>query len=556
MTLLRRLSAALLALVLLPGLVAAQAVAARVVEDASGAPVAGAFVTLLDDAGHPRIAGLTGADGRVLLQAPAPGSYRIRAERVGYSSPVSAPFTLAAGETREEALKVAPVPIQLEGLVARAGRRCVMRGGDDDDVNAVWEEARKALNAAAWTESLHLIDFQARSFTRELDPGTLRVRREVFHDLAGSGGPAYESVPAEDLAENGYIRPDGDGWIYYAPDAQVLLSDTFLDTHCFRLRRGEHENAGRVGLAFQPVRDGKLPDIQGVLWLDAKSAELRYLEFEYIRLPRRHGRRDAGGRVDFQRLPGGAWIVSHWRIRVQMAASQEDVGLGQAMLLERRAPVREFGGEVTEIVDPSASPTRTARGVVQGRVTAAPGEPLPPGLQVYLAGTAYRTDADSAGAFRINGVPDGQYTATLTDPRIALLGFPAPGAAVEVRAGVAAPLELVYPREEEIFASVCPQDTAVADRTGAIYGTLRGGSSGAPLGNVRLQLAWKEGIRPESRPGSAEAVTDQDGTFRICRLPLDRWLEARALDGEAWQPAGRFRLRTVGLVEQELRTAP
>jgi hypothetical protein len=52
MTLLLRLSATLLALALLPGLAAAQAVAARVVDGASGRPVEGALVTLLDDTDH------------------------------------------------------------------------------------------------------------------------------------------------------------------------------------------------------------------------------------------------------------------------------------------------------------------------------------------------------------------------------------------------------------------------------------------------------------------------------------------------------------------------
>jgi hypothetical protein len=431
-----------------------------------------------------------------------------------------------------------------------------MRGGDDADVNTVWEEARKALNAAAWTESLHLVTFQSRRFERELEPGSLRVLREFFHDGSATGGPAYESRPAEELADSGYVRPDGDGWMYYAPDAQVLLSDAFLDTHCFQLRSGKGENAGLVGLAFLPVRDGSLPDIQGVLWLNAGNSQLKYLEFEYVRLPPRHGRREAGGRVDFRRLPSGAWIVSHWWIRVEMAVLRESLWQGQSLRLEEGGPVREVGGEVTAIGDSGAPAPRIARGVVTGRVTAPRHESLPAGLQVYLSGTTYRVGVDSAGAFRIPDVPEGRYSVTLTAPRLAALGFPAPHATVEVRSGAVALVRLPYPGQDEFTAAICPGDVAKGEQVGAVYGTLRARGTGAPLGHARLQIIWTEGPRPDGRAGSAETVTNREGGFHLCGLPVDRWLEARAFTSGDWHSAGVIRLMFIGFTEQDLQAAP
>ena len=46
--------------------------------------------------------------------------------------------------------------------------------------------------------------------------------------------------------------------IYWAPDAAVLLSDEFLDTHCFHVTRNERRAPGLIGLAFQPVRGRNL----------------------------------------------------------------------------------------------------------------------------------------------------------------------------------------------------------------------------------------------------------------------------------------------------------
>ena len=57
----------------------------------------------------------------------------------------------------------------------------------------------------------------------------------------------FESLPADSLVHYGFVQSDGRDQMYYAPDAGVLLSDPFLDTHCFRLASGRE---GLVGLAF------------------------------------------------------------------------------------------------------------------------------------------------------------------------------------------------------------------------------------------------------------------------------------------------------------------
>ena len=60
---------------------------------------------------------------------------------------------------------------------------------------------------------------------------------------------------------------------YSAPDARVLLSDEFLDTHCFRIAEAQNGD-GRIGLAFEPLEDSPLRDIEGVLWIDRSTAML------------------------------------------------------------------------------------------------------------------------------------------------------------------------------------------------------------------------------------------------------------------------------------------
>jgi hypothetical protein len=183
-------------------------------------------------------------------------------------------------------------------------------------------------------------------------------------------------------------------------------------------------------------------------------------------------------------------------------------------------------------------------------------ESLPAGLEVYLSGTTYRATPDSTGAFRIPDLPEGRYSVTLTAPRLAALGFPAPHATVEVRAGSVALVHLPYPGQEEVTAAICPQDVARGEQVGAVYGTLRASGTGTPLARTRLQIVWTEGPQPDGRPGSAETVTNREGGFHLCGLPVDRWLEAQAFTSDDWHSAGVIRLMIIGFTERDLRAAP
>ena len=130
----------------------------------------------------------------------------------------------------------------------------------------------------------------------------------------------WKSLPVDDLLSGGFVRPDGDGSAYYAPDADVLLSDAFLDTHCMRLADGENDSEGLIGLAFEPVGDRGITEISGVLWVDPSNGELRWLDYgyEYLDVPNRER---LGGRVRFEGLPDGTWIVRDWAIRMPLLSA-------------------------------------------------------------------------------------------------------------------------------------------------------------------------------------------------------------------------------------------
>jgi hypothetical protein len=319
----------------------AQTVRGRLLEPDSETPIAAALVLLIDSAGRELDGVLTDDEGTFLLRAPGSGTYRLRAEHIAYRTTTSAPLELAAGESRLYRMAISIRPIELSSLDVEAERQCTVRPEAGLEMASLWEAARKALNAVRWTERGQLFVFEVVRYQSELDPRT-RVVRQQQADTTWRMARPFVAANADDLVRHGFVQESPGDTSYYAPDADVLLSDAFLDTHCFEVRtRGE---AGLIGLDFQPVPGRDVADVRGVLWLDHQTGALRSLDFQYtgldIGVPSTH----FGGRLEFERLPTGAWIIGNWSIRGPIIARG---GWGRPRTL---AGIKEVGGTVLQII--------------------------------------------------------------------------------------------------------------------------------------------------------------------------------------------------------------
>ena len=329
---------ALAAALLTAGPACAQAVQGRVTETGTGQPVAGAVVVLLDAQGGRVAATLTDAQGAFAVRADAAGTYSLRAERVGYATATSPAVPLAAGETAEQALAMQPRQVTLEPLlVTGAQRECTLR--PQAEAAVVWEELRKALDAASVAEAGQRHAFRKRMFRRDR---TLYRRRLIdsqdWTTPDFSTEPFY-ATPVARLARFGYVEgAEGDSVIFHVPDANTLLSEAFLDHHCFRLR----QRRGAVGLEFAPTADRTLPDVRGVLWMHPRTGRLHRLDYTYVNLPYENPGDALGGRLEFEQLPDGAWIVRRWVVRMPRLRKSESGATFVAALTEQ-------GGEVLEI---------------------------------------------------------------------------------------------------------------------------------------------------------------------------------------------------------------
>lgn len=301
----------------------AQTLRGQVVEEGTGAAIAGALVLLISPDGEESASGVSGGAGAFVIRVPAPGEWSLRVERIGFASSTAGPFRLATGADRTVPLVVSSIPVDLPTITVESekGGVCRLDRTEGETVWRLWDEARKALQVSQIVEGQ--IVYETEVMERFVDPFDTTIGHEYTDFIIAAGRSPFGVPSPEDLQERGFVRDSAEGGLaFYGPDATVLLSDTFQESHCFHAIRG---NDGLVGLAFEPAQAPLKPDIRGTLWLDAATSELMTINFEYAGLRPRGDLGigpDASGLVVYDRIENGGWIVRKWKIRIPIDSAE------------------------------------------------------------------------------------------------------------------------------------------------------------------------------------------------------------------------------------------
>lgn len=505
-----------------PGPLLAQAIEVRVV-GAGERPLGGALVSLLDRRGAVQVRVLADDLGRARLAATA-GHYAVRVDAIGYEGRTEPVFELMADQVRRIVVSLAVRPLDLGELVVQSSRPVVCRLSREEGtaVARLWEEARKALLATQLTRAAGGTVLELVTFERDLNRRG-QVLDERRASRVGATAQPFRSADPEDLRREGYVRQDGAESWYFGPDADLLLSEVFLEDHCFRIRLPAAPGDSLVGLAFEPVRGRRVPDITGVLWLDGRSAELRYVEFGYtgLDLPTDAGR--AGGRVEFARLPGGAWIVGQWSIRMPRVVRRRlSTGVRDSVI-----GFREAGGTAAPTAPGAAerSAGRQLAGLV-GRVTdGVTGLPLG-GVEVSVQAGRYADTTDQTGQYRIDAPGEGSFVVTAVDGRFALAGIDSLRAAARLVRGRLDTVDFVVPLFDAAVRALCPTYRTRPDH-GLVLGQVVDSSTGLPVEGLQIRARVVDLAIVD--PGSAgyrsrqfETATSERGWFALCGLPIER----------------------------------
>jgi hypothetical protein len=293
----------------------AQEIRGTLQEEPPGRPLPDAVVQLL--AGQDSVAAsvVTSLSGRFALQPRQAGRYRIRVLRIGHSPWLSSPLDLTADQVRDTTIQVSPQPVTLADIVITATTQCQASLSGDDRMALLFDQARTAM-ALAEGDSSGDLEFRG-STVRRIYNSTGYIWQELRWPLFTRGDWPVESQSPDSLVRFGFVQPRDSvqGPVYFGPDVPVFFSNAFLDSHCFRLVRAPKGGEELSGLAFEPVRQRELPDIEGVLWLDRTTGSLTRLVFRYTRLWDWVPKRSVGGEIQFGRLAGGRPVVTGWLLR-------------------------------------------------------------------------------------------------------------------------------------------------------------------------------------------------------------------------------------------------
>lgn len=519
------------------------------------APITGALVVLLDARGLAIAQTASREDGNYSITAPTPGSYRAQVLQIGWRPTMAGPFALRAGVSTTANIDVTGARIPLDAIVVTDRSDCRVRPDSAASAFILWDEARKALIAATMTRAEPLTMSLSRT-EQSLDRTGSRVLWDSTKAQVGQSLNPFSSLAPELLAQRGYMSSDPDGnKTYWGPDATVLLSESFISSHCIRpetpsVQAGD--SARLIGVAFSPAAKRRgIVEIEGVVWLDRSTAELREIVYHYVNTTSVIERAEPGGRIEFLRIPGGRWIVHQWSIRVPSTVTSlrrgDPSGIpGTARVdtpVEELSGIRLTSGQVSEIRRGSDVLWERGRVTLLVRVLdSATAQPMR-GVLVRAAQSPSAIASDSAGSVRLDRVTPGPLTVRLESAELELVGRSPILAPVNVPNTNDATVAISIPSARAIVVARCG-DRVLDWGEGLLHGTVATSSESSDRGPVIVawqsqytRLGGGESVIAEER---REVVPGSDGTFHVCGVPRDATVSVRRRNDSGPAVTSRF----------------
>lgn len=303
-----------LLLAIVPSAADAQVVRGFVTESATGTPVPGALLTLVDSTGREYARSITAVSGSFTLSGSPGGTRQVQVARIGFRAWRSQPFTAAASDTVQLRLLVEDMLVRLPEITARSERGCTALEDAADRVVVLWEEARKAISLADLSYQRDPMQYRVDRRSSRSDAEEHLISDSIRTVNLEARWPV-EALPAGALLSNGFVQRDQvGGLVYYGPDLSVLYAPEFLATHCLAAVAGD-SGSNLVGVSYRPAAEGGPSDVEGAVWLDATTLQLRSLEFRYTGLDHWVPKGSAGGELRFLRMDDGRWVIDRWRMR-------------------------------------------------------------------------------------------------------------------------------------------------------------------------------------------------------------------------------------------------
>lgn len=457
------LKSCFLVLLLLPISGEAQSVSGRVRSAVDGAPVAGAVIQIVYPNGEPTF-GLSGSQGLFRISARPGDAVQVEIEMIGHRPWISLPTRLGVADSVYFDVLLEAAPVELGAIVAESRNLCAGISNGTAGIDVLWRDARTALTAHQISGAQRRLRFLIETYERDIASDSLVVLRDFRNRVWSTSPEAFRAAPVSWLEERGFLQERDNAVFLYGPTPTVLLDDWFVRTHCLSIVPPEPGDT-MIAIAFAPNRDRRTPDIRGVVHLDARSRDLRSIEFAYVSLPARVPS-GSSGRAVFSRLPDGSVMIREWNIDSPIIELGEISVFGERRPVERVWATRRTGGEVLRAQHGTAEVYRAHRATIEGVVFDSVNRVPLAGARVFVVGSGFATRTDSSGAYRLEDLPEGNYRLSFEHPRLVAFGYrPAPREVVVAR-GDSALVDLAMPSSARLLVS--SEDVARLDSIAAV----------------------------------------------------------------------------------------
>jgi hypothetical protein len=509
-------------------------------DTATTAPLPGAVVAVLDSLRQSLGRTISDAAGRYSMVLPATAT-RLRVVRIGFQ-----PRDIALPARREGSQPIdiwmTKVPTLLLAVSVSDDRLC-SADRDRSAALSLWEQARAGLLATVVARETQPARAMLVTYDRVTDLKPGRVLRQTTRADAGSTTRPFVAPDTPRLlAERGYLETEGDVQRFKAPDADVLLDESFAATHCFSVRTSDRNHAGAIGLAFEPARGrDALVDVRGTLWLESGVPALRSLEFRYTGPNMVMASDSARGVLHFRAMANGVVFIDEWKVRLPIYVEQRFPASASSGRVARGADIRttatpdqlrivqmsESGGVVLTAHWPDGLRYESPLKALTGIVTEA-GSPTPlPGTIVSLEGTVDSVLTDSAGRFTLFPVLPGKYAVRVADTTFFDFARERSDTRdVEIAAGQAVDLHLELPARAASLRQFCGT-TEGSSNTATLVGRIVDRVASAPMPrDVHVSASWWH-VSATSTSFYAKRDTqsvnvDDRGRFSLCGVPRGR----------------------------------
>lgn len=501
-----------------------------VIVDGTDRPVSGVVVFMLDSTSGVVARALSNERGEFRVIGPRAGTYRLRTLRIGYRPTITDGMVALRGGEVEKRVTLTGALVALDTVRVVDRNSCrVMSDATAAATFAVLEQARTALSAAQLTLSGRSISATTTVYDRTLDAEGRRVVQQSSRTTTAYVTQPWRAITPDSAHRAGFVFVANDNsTTYFAPSIDVLLSDVFVEDHCFRLV-ADKKQPNSVGVAFEPSPERKrLPEIKGTLWVDKRTAELQRLDYRYVNISSEQEDAGAGGDVSFARLKNGGWVISRWNIRMPVL---EQIVRAQALggTKSQVAAIQAVGGEVTlatratgSVVDTLWSkPGPALKGTV---LDSARGAPIA-NARVDLLGAGAGATTDARGRFSIPSVPPGTYLVETTTPELSAIGT-ANQSTLTFQDSTES-YEIRVPTPAQLLASLCAGRSLTSSEA-AIVGRVHERGDTLPAAGARVVAEWtvvalrdEHGVTAERTGKRMEGKTTADGVYRLCGVPLE-----------------------------------